>query len=84
MTNNNQKDNKYGLEERTAKFGESVIDFVKQMKMPVRIIDPRGVPVWTKGVDHHRLADAYENLASMISGMKNSTPNTRSWHVNRN
>jgi len=59
-------------------------DFVKQMQMPTRIIDPRGLPVWTKGVDHHRLADSYEMLASMISGMKNSTRKKRSWYARTN
>jgi len=32
MTNNNQKNNKYDLEERTAKFGEAVIIFCKTIK----------------------------------------------------
>lgn len=58
-------------------------DFVKQMKMPVRIIDPRGVPVWTKGVDHHRLADSYEMLAMMISGMTDSTQESGDWYARK-
>jgi hypothetical protein len=44
-------------------------EFLEQMKMPIRYIDPKTErPIWTKGKDHHRHTDTYDYWASMMPG----------------
>lgn len=47
-------------------------DYYAQMQVPKRVLDEdaAGGPryIWTKGVDHQRLADAYDELAFGIGG----------------
>lgn len=55
--------------------------YVKQMTMPSRVTDAGGRPVWTKGVDHCFHSAVYGTLAWLISGMKNSIRENKSWRV---
>ena len=42
----------------------TVLAWSDQMRTPVRVLDEnRGRIVWTKGVDHYRLADIYDRIA---------------------
>jgi hypothetical protein len=42
----------------------TVLAWADQMRAPVRVLDEnRGRIVWTKGVDHYRLADVYDRVA---------------------
>jgi hypothetical protein len=57
----------------------------KHLLGPVRLIDPKGKPIWTKpgdGADHFFHARVgYETLATMVSGLENSYRKARSWAV---
>lgn len=54
-------------------------DFKKQMLTPQRVIDPRGIPAWTKGVDHHFHAAVYDWIAWQESGIYDSKKVNTNW-----
>ena len=57
-------------------------DYRKHLLTPVRVIDPNGRPIWTKGVDHlFHATCGYETAAVLVSGLHNSYSKQRSWAV---
>lgn len=58
--------------------------YLKQMIKPRRVIDVRGLAVWTKGEDHYFHASGYCNLAARINGQYTTTTSrTMNWRARR-